>query len=84
MTPSSNAHWEFEATKGQHGTECQFQSFHPSVSWFESHSAENMSNGEGGGGMPEKSSLPLDLQYKTALYLNLGIDLAQKIFNTLP
>ena len=85
MTPSSNAHWEFEATKGQRGTEGQFLlSFHPSVSWFESHSAKNMSNGEGGGGMPEKSTLLLDLIYKTALYLNLGIDRAQNIFNTLP
>ena len=43
-----------------------------------------MSNREGGGGMPEKSTLLLDLIYKTALYLNLGIDRAQNIFNTLP
>ena len=84
MTPSSNAHWEFEATKGQHGTEGQFQSFHPLSVGSNPTLQKNMSNGEGGGGMPEKSSLPLDLQYKTALYLNLGIDRAQKIFNTLP
>ena len=67
-----------------HGTVGQLLSFHPLVSWFESHSAKKMSNGEGGGAMPEKSTLLSDLIYKTALYSNLGIDLAQNIFNTLP